>query len=69
MAVKFQVLTTTEFADMDAAEEWLKNASPFKPSQAVQLLEEGTLEIKETADFDQGYTTKETTSTFTLKEE
>lgn len=68
MAVKLKVVTTTEFADLEAVEEWLKNSSPFKPSQALELLENKTLTITEDRDVEETGTSTPTTSVFTLED-
>ena len=68
MAVRLKLVTFTEFEDLDAVEEWLKNSSPFKPSRAIELLEEKTLTIVEERDVEEAGTSTPTTSVFTLEE-
>lgn len=69
MAIKFQVVTTTEFENEEALEDFLKNSSPFKPSQALELLEKRKLIIVEDRDVEETGTSTPTTSTFTWEEE
>lgn len=46
MSVKFKVVTTTEFSDMDSVEEFLKSNGAFQPWQVNELLEEKKLRIE-----------------------
>jgi hypothetical protein len=64
--VELKVVTTTNFRDMDAVEEFLRGTDAFEPHQAAELLGEGHLEI-EVEDPNELAITP-TTNTFTLTE-